>query len=159
LPTMMHAAAIDHFGPPSVLTPHELPLPSVGPNEVLIAVDTAGVGSWEPGQRAGEWGTEDAHFPLVLGSDGSGTIVARGERVKRFHVGDKVYGYGFDNRKGGFYAEYIAVPSQKVARVPRGLDLLHAGAVPADALTALQGVEDALRILGDEDVVIVGASG
>ena len=79
----MRAVAIDHFGPPSVLKMHELPLPRIGARDVLIAVHTAGVGSWEPEQRTGEWGAENAHFPLVLGSDGSGTVVARGKLVRR----------------------------------------------------------------------------
>jgi len=79
LPTTMRAAALDHVGPASVLKVHDLPLPAIGARDVLIAVDTAGVGSWEPVQRSGEWGVDDAHFPLVLGSDGSGTVVAMNE--------------------------------------------------------------------------------
>jgi len=159
LPTTMRAAAIDRAGPASVLKIHELPLPTVGASDVLIAVDTAGVGSWEPSQRAGEWGLEDAHFPLVLGADGSGTVVARGARVRRFRVGDRVYGYAFGSKKGGFDAEYVAVPDPGVAKIPRRLDLLHAGASPAVALTAVQGIDDALKVKRNESVVIVGASG
>lgn len=45
IPTTMHAAAIDRFGPPSVLKLHELPVPEISPTEVLIAVHTAGVAS------------------------------------------------------------------------------------------------------------------
>lgn len=154
----MRAAAIDHVGPPSVLTIHELPLPKLGANEVMIAVDTSGVGSWEPEQRAGEWGVDDAEFPLVLGSDGSGTVVARGSRARRFRNGDRVYGFHFGGRKTGFDAEYVAVPEAHVARIPRRLDLLHAGASASVALTALQGI-DALDVEHGDDIVIVGASG
>jgi NADPH:quinone reductase-like Zn-dependent oxidoreductase len=159
LPTTMRAAAIDRVGPASVLKIHELPLPAMGARDVMIAVDTAGVGSWEPEQRSGAWGAENAHFPMVLGSDGSGTVVARGARVRRFRVGDRVYGYSFGNRKGGFDAEYVAVADPNVAPIPRRLDLLHAGASPAVALTAVQGIDDALEIKRNENVVIVGASG
>jgi len=156
----MRAAALDHVGPASVLKVHDLPLPAIGARDVLIAVDTAGVGSWEPEQRSGEWGVDDATFPLVLGSDGSGTVVARGARVHRVRVGDKVYAYDFDTEKrGGFDAEYVAVPEPAVAKIPRRLDLLHAGAAPAVALTALQGIDDALAVKRGERVVIVGASG
>ena len=155
----MRAAAIDRFGPPSVLKIHDLPVPSIGARDVLIAVHTAGVGTWDPDLRSGAWGAEGARFPRVLGTDGSGTVAARGARVRRFRVGDKVYGYSFDSRKGGFYAEYIAVAEQNVARVPRRLDLLRAGASPAVALTALQGIDDALAVKRDESVVVVGASG
>ncbi len=153
----MRAAALDHVGPPSVLRIHELPVPKVGARDVLIAVDTAGVGSWEPEQRSGEWGVDDAHFPLVLGSDGSGTVVARGTRVRRLRVGDRVYAYNFGN--DGFDAEFVAAPEPNVSRIPHGLDLLHAGASPAVALTALQGIDDALHVRRGQRVVIVGASG
>jgi NADPH:quinone reductase-like Zn-dependent oxidoreductase len=155
----MRAAAIDRVGPASVLKIHELPLPRMGARDVMIAVDTAGVGSWEPEQRSGAFPVENAHFPLVLGSDGSGTVVARGSRVRRLRVGDKVYGFNFGSEKTGFDAEYTSVAEPRVARVPRRLDLLHAGASPAVALTALQGIDDALEIKRNERVVIVGASG
>jgi NADPH:quinone reductase-like Zn-dependent oxidoreductase len=155
----MRAAAIDRFGPPSALKIHELPLPRVGVREVLIAVDTAGVGSWEPEQRSGEWGVENARFPLVLGSDGSGTVVARGKSVRRLRVGDRVYAYVLGRSKSGCDAEYVAAPATHVARIPRGLDLKHAGALPAIGLTAVQGVDDAIHVKRHERVVIVGASG
>ena len=131
----------------------------MGARDVMIAVDTAGVGRWEPDQRSGAWRVEDAHFPLVLGSDGSGTVVARGARVRRLRVGDKVYAFNFGGRKGGFNAEYVAVSEPSAARIPRRLDLLHAGASPAVALTAFQGIDDALHVKRNENVVIVGASG
>jgi NADPH2:quinone reductase len=159
LPATMRAAAIDRTGPASVLRIHELPLPKMGARDVMIAVDTAGIGSWEPDQRSGAWRVDHARFPLVLGSDGSGTVVARGSRVRRLRVGDEVYAFDFGGRKGGFDAEYVAVPEPNVARIPGRLDLLHAGASPAVALTAVQGIDDALHVKRNETVVIVGASG
>jgi NADPH:quinone reductase-like Zn-dependent oxidoreductase len=67
------------------------------------------------------------------------TIAAVGSRVQRLRVGDKVYAYSFNNPKGGFYAEYAAVPATNAAPVPNGFDLIQAGAIPAAGLTALQG--------------------
>lgn len=154
----MHAAAIDRVGPASMLKIHELPLPKVGPDDVLIALDTVGVGTWEPSQRSGEWGVEGARFPLVLGSDGSGTVVARGSRVRRFRPGDRVYAFHFGDDGLGFDAEYVAVPAAHVAHIPRRLDLRRAGAAPSVALTALQGI-DALDVRRNDGIVIVGASG
>lgn len=155
----MRAAAIDRTGPASVLKIHELPLPKMGARDVMIAVDTAGIGSWEPNQRSGAWGVDDAHFPLVLGSDGSGTVVARGPRVRRLRIGDQVYAFNFGGRKGGFDAEYVAASEPSAARIPRCVDLLHAGASPAVALTAVQRIDDELHVKRNETVVIVGASG
>ncbi len=158
IPKTMRAAAIDRFGPPRVLKLHTLPVPDVASNEVLIALHTAGVGSWDADMRGGWWPAGKPRFPSILGTDGSGRIVAKGSRVRRFRVGDRAYAYEFLNPKGGFYAEYIAIRESKVGRVPKILDLRKAGAVPVTGLTALQGV-DALRLKRGETVLIHGASG
>jgi hypothetical protein len=55
VPEYMKAAAVDRFGPPSALTLHEIPVPQPGPQEVLIAIDTAGIGSWDASIRDGSW--------------------------------------------------------------------------------------------------------
>src|SRR5687767_6622744 len=97
----MRAAAIDRFGPPSTLTLHQLPVPEPGPGEVLIAIDTAGVGVWDASIRDGSWRKPGrARFPLVPGVDGAGVIAATGARVRRLRVGDTVYAYEFGNRQG-----------------------------------------------------------
>jgi NADPH:quinone reductase-like Zn-dependent oxidoreductase len=95
----------------------------------------------------------------VLGTDGSGTVVAAGSRIRRLQVGDRVYAYSFDNPKGGFYAEYVAVLAGSAAHIPRRLNLEEAGAIPTTGLTALQGVDDALHIKRGESVIIHGAAG
>ena len=70
----MRAVAIDRFGGPEVLKLRTLPVPEVGPGEVLIRVQTAGVGEWDPFEREGGYaemlGIEPG-FPYVLGSEGS----------------------------------------------------------------------------------------
>lgn len=158
-PSTMKAAAIDGFGPPSVLKLHKLPVPEPGPGDVLIALVSAGVGSWDARFRDGSWSSGDVRFPLAPGTDGAGVIVAKGRNVRRFDIGDRVYAYAYENPKGGFYAEYVAVAAQCVARVPGRLDMLEAGAVPTTGLTALQGIEDALRVRRGETLLVFGASG
>lgn len=156
----MRAAAIDRVGGPEVLTLHELPVPEIGPTEVLIALHTAGVASWDAQMRGGWWPEpKRPPFPLVLGTDGSGRIAAVGSRVRRFTPGDSVYAYSFSNHKGGFYAEYIAIDASNVALLPEVLTLKQGGAVPATGLTAQQGVDDVLKVKRGESVVIHGASG
>src|SRR5690349_18397954 len=160
IPSTMRAAAIDRFGEPDVLKIHELPVPEVGPTEVLIAVHTAGVASWDAEMRDGWWPEKKRpRFPLVLGTDGSGTVAAVGSRIRRFKPGDRVYSYSWNNPKGGFYAEYVVVVADKVGSVPRRLDLKQAGAIPTTGLTALQGIDDALHVKKRETVMIHGASG
>jgi NADPH:quinone reductase len=159
VPRTMFAAAIDRFGDPDVITGHALPVPTLDGGEVLIAVDTAGVGRWDADVRAGLYVGRKPHFPLVLGFDGAGIVAAVGSRVRRLRVGDEVYSYNWQNPKGGFYAEYVAVPADKVAPIPRRLDLRHAGAIAITGLTALQGIDDALGLKKGETIIIHGASG
>jgi NADPH:quinone reductase-like Zn-dependent oxidoreductase len=159
IPHVMEAAAIDHFGGPDVILVRALPVPSIDPDEVLIAVDTAGVGPWDTEIRSGRIADRKPHFPLVLGTDGAGIVAAVGARVRRLKVGEKVYSYSWANPKGGFYAQYVAVAADKVAPIPKKLDLEHAGAIATTGLTALQGVDDALHLKKGEYVIIHGASG
>jgi NADPH2:quinone reductase len=159
IPATMRAAAIGQFGPSEVLTLHTLPVPKPGPGDVLIALHAAGVGVWDAEIRAGTYASGRERFPLVLGTDGAGIVVERGARVRRFDVDDRVWAYEFANRKGGFYAEYVAVNADHVGAVPRRLDLLSAGAAAVTGLTALQGIDDHLRVEEDEVVLIFGASG
>jgi NADPH:quinone reductase-like Zn-dependent oxidoreductase len=159
LPATMQAAAIDHAGGPEVLTVRALPVPKPGAGEVLIAVYTAGVASWDVGVRAHPEQLKNAHFPLVLGTDGAGVIAAVGRDVHGFKVGDQVYSYSWDNPQGGFYAQYVAVPAERVSAVPHGMSLRDAGAMGTTALTALQGVDDALHLKAGETVFIHGAAG
>jgi NADPH:quinone reductase-like Zn-dependent oxidoreductase len=126
---------------------------------VLIALHTAGVGGWDADMRGGWWPGKRPPFPIVLGTDGSGTVAAVGSRVRRFAPGDIVYAYSFANSRRGFYAEYVAVAADRVGRPPKILTLREAGAIAATGLTALQGVDDALRIKRGESVAIHGASG
>lgn len=155
--TTMKAAAIDRFGPPAVLGLHTLPVPTPGPHEVLIALAAAGVGVWDADVRAGSWRPYGPPaFPLIPGTDGAGIVAARGARVRRLRVGDRVWAADY---AGGFYAEYVAVDVGHAAPVPRSLDLRHAGAALVTGLTALQGIDDALRLRRGETVLIFGASG
>jgi NADPH:quinone reductase-like Zn-dependent oxidoreductase len=155
----MKAAAVDRFGPPSALTVHEVPVPTPGPQEVLIAVATAGIGSWDASIRDGSWRKPGrTRFPLIPGVDGSGIVVATGTRVRRLHAGDRVFAYEFGNRQGGFYAEFAAARAEHVSRMPKGLNLRDAGAVATTGLTALQGI-DALGLRAGHTVLIFGASG
>jgi NADPH:quinone reductase len=94
----------------------------------------------------------------VPGVDGAGVVVAKGARVRRIQLGDRVYAYEFGNRQGGFYAEFAAAKAEHVGRVPKGLDLREAGAVATTGLTALQGI-DALELRPGQTVLIFGASG
>jgi NADPH:quinone reductase-like Zn-dependent oxidoreductase len=157
----MKAAAIDRFGGPNELTLHTLSIPNIESDEVLVRVDTAGVGVWDPWVREGKFAAmtnAKSHFPYVLGADGAGTIAAVGAGVSRFREGEQVYGYNALSAKDGFYAEYTAIKADDVAPLPKGISLEAAGAMPADAVTALCGLE-LLQLRPGDSIVIFGASG
>ena len=159
IPSTMRAAALDRFGGPEVLFLHELPVPTLDDNEILIAVHTAGVGSWDADMRSGWWPEGEPTFPLVLGSDGSGTVVDAGRSVRHLAIGDRVYSYSFANAKGGFYAEYVAVAAENAAHIPSTLGTREAGGAATIGLTALQGIDNALRVKREEILIIHGATG
>ena len=159
LPKTMEAAAIDAPGEVGALTLHTLPVPEPAAGELLIALQAAGVAIWDVEIRRHPSYLKNSRMPLVLGTDGAGTVAALGAGVHGFKVGDSVYAYSWDNPQGGFYAQYVAVPAERVAHVPAGLSMLQAGAIGTTALTALQGIDDALHLRAGETVIIHGAAG
>lgn len=161
IPNTMKAAAIDSFGGIETITLQTLPVPDVGSDEVLIRVESAGVGVWDVYEREGGFAgliDREPEFPYVLGSDGAGTVVATGAGVDRFEIGDRVYAGSVMNPRGGFYAEYASIPEANVAPTPEGLTTEQAGVVAVDAVTALDGL-DLLELERGESVMVFGASG
>jgi len=152
VPKTMLAAAFDRGGGPEVLSIHRMPVPKPNAGEVLIAVHATGVNVWEAAYR--QHAGNDAHFPVVLGSDGSGTIAGIGTGVSGFKVGDEVYA-----RSGGFYAEYTTARAEDVAHLPKGIGLTEAGILAISGLSALQGVDDVLQLRAGETLLIHGAAG
>src|SRR5688572_32001054 len=127
----MRAVAVDAFGGPDRLRLRILPVPEVDPHEVLVRLDAAGVGEWDPFEREGGYaemqGTEP-DFPYVLGSEGAGEVVGTGDAVdpELVRPGDRVFASGFLNPKGGLYAEYAAIDADMVAPIPPQLDTTQA---------------------------------
>lgn len=161
-PAQMQAAAIDRFGGPETVRLHTVPLPALGPTEVLIRVAWAGVGEWDPFEREGGYAQMldvTPAFPYILGSEGAGTVAAIGAEVERFTPGDHVFAVGFLNPSGGFYAEYAAVSAELVAPVPDQLTMEQAAVLGGVGITALRGLDDTLKVRPGETVLIFGASG
>jgi len=158
VPETMRAAVIEKPGGPDAISVRTGPVPSLDAGEVLIEVHAAGIASWDAEMRDGWWPGRRPRGPIILGTDGAGTIAAVGPRVSKLKVGDEVYAYTFGNPKGGFHAEYVAISAKSVAPAPKSLDLLHAGALPAAGLTALQGVVEA-KVKRGESIIVHAASG
>jgi NADPH:quinone reductase-like Zn-dependent oxidoreductase len=158
----MRAVAIDRFGGLETLKMQTLPLPALSPDEILIRVEAAGVGAWDPFEREGGF-TEvlgrEPKFPYVLGTDGAGIVAAVGTQVSSFKEGDRVYALELANPKGGFYAEYTVVKAVNASFIPGSLTMEQAAVLPSDAVTALNGLDDILGLQQGESVMIFGASG
>lgn len=160
-PDTMLAAVIDGFGGIETIALRALPVPEVGPGDILIRVEAAGVASWDADEREGKYAGAfgfEPKFPYVLGWDGAGTVAAVGGRVSRFKEGDRVYAASMPLPKGGFYAQYAVVAADNASHVPDKLTIEQAAVMPWDALTALSGL-DALDLKPDETLMIFGASG
>jgi len=158
----MRAVAIDEFGGIEKMKPQQLPVPEVATDEILVRVDTAGVGVWDPWEREGGFAKEfgmKAHFPLVLGTDGAGTVEEVGDAVHNLKRGDRVYGINLMSPKGGFYAEYTVVKANNAAMIPKALSTRDAGVLAADGITALDGLDKMLKLKAGESILILGASG
>ncbi len=158
IPQQMKAMAVDEFGGTDKLTLHTLPVPTVDAGEVLIRIEIAGVGIWDAMEREGDLVYNAVHFPRVLGGECAGTIVAIGDGVERFAVGDRVYAQSFMNDKGGSYAQYVVVSEETVVPMPDGLDLVMAGGLPIAGITALCNLQ-ALGTGKDTKLMLWGASG
>ena len=158
----MQAVALDKFGGPEALKIQNIPIPDVGANEVLLRVEAAGVGAWDPFEREGgfvEIMGVKPKFPYVLGTDGAGTIAEVGKDVTRFKKGDRVYAAELANPKGGFYAQYAAVKADSTSLIPGDLTIEQAAVLPTDALTALTGLEKVIGLRSGESLMVIGASG
>lgn len=162
VPSLMQAAVLRQFGGPENLKPETIRIPTPDPGEVLIKVEYAGVGEWDPFEREGGYAQMlglEPQFPYMLGSEGAGTIAALGDGVDQFKHGDAVYAPAFLNPKGGFYAEYAAVPADLVSPLPAHLTAEQASAIAGVGLTALRGLQDVLALQPGESILILGASG
>jgi NADPH2:quinone reductase len=158
----MRAVAIDEFGGIEKMKPRQLPVPEVATDEILVRVDTAGVGVWDPFEPEGRFAKEfgiQARFPHVLGSDGAGTVEEVGDEVRSLKRGDRVYGINFLNPKGGFYAEYTVIKADNAALIPQALSTREAGVLAVDGVTALNGLDKTLQLKAGESILILGASG
>ncbi|MEZ4862775.1 MAG: NAD(P)-dependent alcohol dehydrogenase [Caldilineaceae bacterium] len=160
----MQAIVFHQYGSPDVLELAEVPKPTPKDNEVLVKIHAASA-------NAGDWHLMRGEPFLIrlgaglrkpktkiLGADIAGRVEAGGNRVTQFQPGDDVFGdisgHGF-----GAFAEYVAVPAEALVRKPAHCTFEQAAAVPAAALTALQGLRDHGELQPGQKVLINGASG
>lgn len=149
----MRAIVAEHAGGPEVLEAREVPDPAPGPGQLLVEAAATGVNFIEIYQRSGVY---PVRFPFTPGSEGAGTVVAVGEGVSEYAPGDRVA--TLDARAS--YAEQFVVSADRAARVPDGVDLETAAALPLQGCTAHYLATSASHPQpGDTVLVHAGAGG
>ncbi|NUP50146.1 MAG: NADP-dependent oxidoreductase [Catenulispora sp.] len=155
---MRAVAFASHGSAPEV---HDLPIPTPAAGEILVEVAASSLNGFDFGVLGGHLqGVYEYEFPVVLGKDFAGRVVALGEGVTGFTAGDRVFGVVMRPTLGqGGFAQYLAVPTSiGVAHIPDALDDDTAGALALAATAALNAV-DAVAPQPGETVLIAGATG
>lgn len=132
----MKAIRVHELGGPEVLRCEEVAAPKPGPREALIKIAAAGVNYLDIYYRSGFlWGGHHARaLPYTPGAEAAGIVVAVGPEVTEAGVGDRV-AYGISNGQGA-YAEFAAIPSWHLIRLPVAIDFNDAAAVMQQGMTA-----------------------
>lgn len=125
----MQAIQITQTGGPEVLTLTQLPDPTPTPGQVSVRIEASGVNFIDTYFREGRY---PAQLPYTLGQEAAGTIVALGEGVTGFHVGERV---AF-NAATGTYAEFALAPTSALLKLPDNISAQQAAAALVQGMTA-----------------------
>lgn len=158
----MKAVIIPHYGGIEMLTLTHLPIPEPADNEVLIKIEALGINPVDAKARQGKaFAAKLPHveFPVLLGKDVAGTIEKIGAAVTDFAVGDRVFGIANPSGFGKTYAEYVATPTNALAKIPSNMSFEKAAASPVAALTAIQALEEKVLLQKGQSVLIHAGAG
>jgi NADPH:quinone reductase len=153
VPTTMRYVAAREPGPPEVLALAETAVPSQKVGDVLIEVAYAGVNRPDCIQRAGHYPPPPDASPII-GLEVAGKIVAVGDGVSTWKVGDSVCAL----TPGGGYAEYCTTPATCCLPWPRGLSALEAASLPENYFTVWNNVFDRVHLRAGESILIHGGT-
>ncbi|QEE47968.1 NAD(P)H-quinone oxidoreductase [Rhizobium sp. WL3] len=149
---MRHVDLLNHGGPEVMrLVEGPLPVPRLG--EVLVKVEAAGVNRPDVAQRQGAYPPPKDASP-ILGLEIAGEIVALGEGVTDFEIGDRICALA----NGGGYAEYCTVPATQALPFPKGYDAVKAAALPETFFTVWANLFQMAGLTEGETVLIHGGS-
>ncbi len=155
---MGQAWGFSRYGGPEVQEFFDRPDPVPGRGEVLIRVDVAGVNPLDHALRSGLVPGLDGGrpFPLVLGMEAAGTVLALGAEVDGLEVGDAVFGLALTG--GGTYAETTVLSAPNTARIPAGLSATVAATLPVAGTTAVDAL-DQLDLPAGATILVNGVGG
>ncbi|WP_162723511.1 NAD(P)H-quinone oxidoreductase [Agrobacterium sp. fls2-241-TYG-188a] len=153
LPTTMRFVDLPSFGEPDVMVFATGPLPTPRAGEILVKVQAAGINRPDVAQRQGAYPPPKDASP-VLGLEIAGEVVALGDGVSEFAVGDHVCALA----NGGGYAEYCVVPAGQALPFPKGYDAVKAAAVPETFFTVWANLFQMAGLTEGESVLIHGGT-
>ncbi|HYU47496.1 MAG TPA: quinone oxidoreductase, partial [Terriglobales bacterium] len=148
----MKAIQIKQTGGPEVMELVDLPVPQPKPNEALVKIQASGVNFIDVYNREGRY---KAPLPFVLGQEGAGVVSAVGAEAKGIAVGDRVaYATVL-----GSYAEYAAVPADRLVKIPTGVNEREAATAMLQGMTAHYLVHDTYPLKKGQTALIHAAAG
>jgi len=148
----MKAIQVKQPGGPEAMELADLPVPQPKPNEAVAKLAAAGVNFIDVYFREGRY---KAPLPLVLGQEGAGEVTAVGSEVRDLKVGDRVAWVG----AFGSYAEYSAVPADRLVRIPDGVSDQQAAAAMLQGMTAHYLLYSTYPLKRGETTLIHAAAG
>jgi NADPH2:quinone reductase len=148
----MKAIQIKQVGGPEAMEVVEMPVPQPKPNEAVVKLAASGVNFIDVYFREGRY---KAPLPFVLGQEGAGVVTAAGAEVKSFKVGDRVAWSGLL----GSYAEYAAVPADRLVPIPYGVSDQQAAAAMLQGMTAHYLTHSTYPLKQGETALVHAAAG
>jgi len=148
----MKAIQIKQTGGPEVMELADVPVPQPKSNEIVVKIKAAGVNFIDVYNREGRY---KAPLPLVLGQEGAGTVIAIGSDSHGFSVGDPV---AYASVLGS-YAEYAAVPADRLVKIPSGVSEREAASAMLQGMTAHYLSHDTYPLKKGETALIHAAAG
>src|SRR5215831_3589344 len=148
----MKAMQVMQTGGPEALTLVDLPVPQPKPNEAVVKISAAGVNFIDVYFREGRY---PAPVPFVDGQEAAGTVSETGSEVKSLKPGDRVAYTGVL----GAYAEYSAVPADRLVRVPGGITDQQAAAAMLQGMTAHYLLRSVYPVKKGDTVLVHAAAG
>lgn len=154
----MDAVRYHEHGDESVMQLETVENPAPGPTDALVEIRAVGVNPVDAKIREGALPAKRT-LPQSMGTDLAGRVTAVGDRVEQLEPSDRVYGTGFGWRDPGTYAEYAAVPGDRLAALPEDVSFRDGAAAALVGATAWQTLVNRGSLTVGDSCLIHGGTG
>jgi alcohol dehydrogenase len=156
----MKAAQISDYGPADHITIVDIDAPALTPGQVLIEVHAGSINPFDIKIREGYVSGMISRLPVTLGGDIAGVVRQAAPEITDVAVGDRVYGQALVVSGGsGAFAEFAATKASLVAKMPKNIDFPEAAALPLAGVSALQAIQNHLKLQPAQKILIHGGAG